>query len=235
MIPVSDNVFLFTRAKPIATMSLIGLNIALFLYELKLELSGELGYFINAWGLLPTDISSAIASTASGNAAASIAVIIRSTGLFTGMFLHGSFAQILGNMLFLWVFGSTIEKVLSPIRFLALYLLAGILTGIVQVFAEPNLAVPLIGANGAISACLGAYIYKFPKVKIDSVLPLLVVFIPVEIPAFFYLFWWFIQQLFYGIGSLDIPPSGVNQWSIGYWTHGIGILFGAVWIRFQQR
>ena len=235
MIPVSDNVFLFTRTKPFATLSLIGLNIALFLYELKLEPRGELGYFINAWGVAPVQISGAMASTASGNAAASIAIIIHSTSLFAGMFLHGSFAQILGNMLFLWVFGSTLEKVLSPVRFLALYFIAGILTSIVQVFAEPNLAVPLIGANGAVAACLGAYIYKFPKVKIDSVLPLLIVFIPVEIPAFFYLFWWFIQQLFYGIGSLDIPPNGVNQWSIGYWTHGIGILFGAVFMRFQQR
>ncbi|BAZ15573.1 rhomboid family protein [Calothrix sp. NIES-4071] len=235
MIPVSDNVFLFTRAKPFSTWSLIGLNIALFLYELKLELSGELGYFINTWGVAPAQISNAIASTVSGNAAAGIAVIMRSTSLLTGMFLHGSFAQILGNMLFLWVFGSTLEKVLSSIRFLTLYLIAGILTIIVQIFVEPNLAVPLIGANGAVAACLGAYIYKFPKVKIDSVLPLLVVFIPVEIPAFLYLFWWFIQQLFYGIGSLDIPPNGVNQWSTAYWTHGIGMLFGAVFMRFQRR
>jgi membrane associated rhomboid family serine protease len=235
MIPVSDNVFLFTRAKPFATYSLIGLNIALFLYELKLELSGELGYFINTWGVVPGQITSASLSVASGNAAASIAVVMRSTSFFTGMFLHGSFAQILGNMLFLWVFGSTIEKVLGLVRFLALYLATGILIYIVQMSIEPSLAIPLVGANGAVAACLGAYIYKFPKVKIDSVLPLLIVFIPVEIPAFFYSFWWFIQQLFYGIGSLDIPPNGVNQWSIAYWTHGIGILFGAVFMRFLQR
>jgi membrane associated rhomboid family serine protease len=235
MIPVSDNVFLFTRTKPFATCSLIGLNIALFLYELKLEFSGELGYFISTWGVVPAQISNALNSAVSGNAAATIAVIMRSTGLLTGMFLHGSFAQILGNILFLWVFGNTLEKVLGSIRFLALYLTTGVLTYVVQVFVDPNLAVPLVGANGAVAACLGAYIYKFPKVKIDSVLPLLVVFIPIEIPAFFYLFWWFVQQLFYGIGSLDIPPNGVNQWSTAYWTHGIGILFGAIFMQFQKR
>jgi membrane associated rhomboid family serine protease len=235
MIPVSDNVFLFTRAKPFATYSLIGINIALFIYELKLELSGELGYLIDAWSVAPALLNSAIQSTISGNAAASVAVLMRSTGLFTGMFLHGSFAQILGNMLFLWVFGSTVEKVQGKKSFLTLYLSGGVLTAIVQVLVESSLTVPLIGANGAVATILGAYLYKFPKVKIDSVLPLLVVFIPVYIPAFYYLFWWFIQQLFYGIGSLDIPPNGVNQWSVGYWMHGVGILIGALWMRLQQR
>lgn len=233
MIPVSDNVFLFTRARPLACRSLIALNVALFFYELQLS-SGELGYFINTWGVAPVQITNAIASTISGNAAASIAVIMRSTTLLTGMFLHGSFAQILGNMLFLWVFGSTIEKLLGLYRFLTLYLVSGILTAIVQIFVEPSLIVPLIGSNGAVAAVLGAYIFKFPKVKIDSVLPLLIVFIPVEIPAFYYGFWWFIQQLFYGIGNLDIPPNGVNQWSTANLTHGIGIFIGALFMRFQR-
>lgn len=234
MIPVADNVFLFTRKKSLVTYSLIFLNIAVFLWELKLEIGNELGYFINNWGLIPTGISGAVTTAISGNPAAWIAVLMRSTGLLTGMFLHGSFAQILGNMLFLWVFGNTLEKIIGHQKFLALYLTGGILTGVIQIFCEPNLTVPLIGGSGAIASILGAYIFKFPKVKIDSVLPLLIVFIPIQIPAFYYLLWWFIQQLFYGIGSLDIPPNGVNQFSLAYWMQAIGILIGVTYMRFLK-
>jgi membrane associated rhomboid family serine protease len=235
MIPIGDNIFLFAQKKPYITYILIGISIGLFLWELKLELGNglgnQLGYTINNLGLIPANINNAIAAAISGNSAAWVAVIMSSTGIFTGMFLHSSFAQILGNLLFLWVFGNTLEKIIGHRDFLLLYLTGGILTGffqvLVQVLVEPNLTIPLIGANGAIASILGAYIFKFPKVKIDSVLPLLVVFIPVQIPAFYYLFWWFIQQFFYGIGSLNIPPSGANQLSITYWMHGIGLLFGA--------
>ncbi len=232
MIPVADNIFLFTRKKSLVTYSLIFFNIAVFLWELKLVLGNELGYFINNWGLIPASTSSAVVTAISGNPAAWVAVLMRSTGLLTGMFLHGSFAQILGNMLFLWVFGNTLEKVIGHQKFLGLYLIGGILTGIIQIFTEPNLTVPLVGASGAIASILGAYIFKFPKVKIDSVLPLLIVFIPIQIPAFYYLFWWFIQQFFYGIGSLSIPPNGVNQFSLAYWMQAIGILIGVAYMRF---
>lgn len=235
MIPISDNVFLFTRTKPFVTYGLIGINIGLFLWELKLELGGELGYIINNFGLTPAVISSAITTALSGNPAAWVVVLMRSTGIITGMFLHGSFAQILGNMLFLWVFGSTIEKILGYRRFLTLFFLGGVLTGLVQVLTQVTLTIPLVGTNGAIASILGAYLFKFSKVKIDSVLPLLIVFIPVEVPAFYYLFWWFIQQFFYGIGSLSISPSGVNQFGVAYWMHGIGILFGALYMRFFHR
>ncbi len=234
MIPVADNVFLFTRKKPLVTYSLIFFNIAIFLWEVKLQIGNELGYFINIWGLIPAGTSNAVATAISGNMAAWIAVLIRLTGLLTGMFLHGSFAQILGNMLFLWVFGNTLEKIIGHQTFLALYLTGGILTGVIQVFYEPNLTVPLIGGSGAIASILGAYIFKFPKVKIDSVLPLLVVFIPIQIPAFYYLFWWFIQQFFYGIGSLNIPPNGVNQFSLAYWMQAMGILIGMAYMRFLK-
>ncbi|BAZ42131.1 rhomboid family protein [Calothrix sp. NIES-4101] len=234
MIPIGDNVFLFAQRKPYVTYILIGITIGLFLWELKLELGNELGYTISKLGLIPAGITNALTAAISGNHAAWIAVIMSSTGILTGMFLHSSFAQILGNLLFLWVFGNTLEKIIGHRQFLLLYLTAGIFTALFQIFTEPNLNIPIIGANGAIASIIGAYIFKFPKVKIDSVLPLLIVFIPVQIPAFYYLFWWFIQQLFYGIGSLNIPPLGANQFSIGYWMQGIGMLFGAVYIRFIQ-
>ncbi|MGI2905435.1 rhomboid family intramembrane serine protease [Tolypothrix sp. VBCCA 56010] len=232
MIPISDNIY--TRRKPIVNYWLIGINIALFLWELKLELTGELRYLISNLGVIPAQISQAATQALAGNPAAWIVVVMRSTSLLLSMFLHGSFSQILGNLLFLWVFGKTVENIFGARRYLGFYLGSGILTGMIQIIAEPSLSVSLIGANGAIASVLGAYLVKFPKAKIDSVLPLLIVYIPVQIPAIFYLFWWFAQQLFYGIGSLNIPTS-INQPSIAYWVHGVGFLIGAAYMRILQR
>ncbi|OUL29891.1 rhomboid family intramembrane serine protease [Nostoc sp. T09] len=232
MIPINDNIHI--RHRPIINYWLIGINIAIFLWEIQLELGDKLAEFIFSWGIIPAQITGAITS-AFVNPAAWIVVCWRLICLPLGMFLHGSFSQILGNLLFLWVFGKTLENILGHKRYLGFYLLSGILTGIIQILAEPSLTVPLIGANGAIASILGAYVMKFPQAKIDSILPLIFVYIPVELPAFVYLFWWFIQQFFYGIGSLNIPPVGVNQFSIAYWAQAGGLLIGAVFMRFQRR
>lgn len=230
MIPISDNVR--GRRVPIVTCCLIGINILLFLWELKLELSGDLSNFIHSWGIIPDKISSAITDAISGNPAAWVVVILSSTSLVAGMFLHGSFSQILGNSLFLWVFGKSVEKALGYGKFLSLYLICGVMTALIQILAEPSLSVPLIGANAAIASILGAYAFRFPNAKVDTILPLLIIFIPVEAPASLYLVWWFLQQFFYGIGSLNIT-GGVNPSSAAYWAHGAGILVGASWARFR--
>ncbi|MDZ7958644.1 MAG: rhomboid family intramembrane serine protease [Aulosira sp. DedQUE10] len=231
MIPINDNIRI--RHRPMINYWLIGINIAIFLWEIQLELSDQLGAFIYGWGVIPAQISGGIIN-ASVNPAAWIVVCWRLISLPVAMFLHGSFSQILGNLLFLWVFGKSLENILGHRRYLGFYLLSGIFTGLVQILSEPNLTVPLIGANGAIASILGAYIVKFPKAKIDSILPLVFVYIPVNLPAFAYLVWWFIQQLFYGIGSLNIPPVGVNQFSIAYWAQAAGLIIGAVFMRLQR-
>jgi membrane associated rhomboid family serine protease len=232
MIPISDNIR--CRNQPIINYWLIGINIAIFFWELKLEFTGELGNFVNIWGVIPAQIGGAITNAISANSAAWVVVFLRSFSLLSGIFLHGSFSQILGNLLFLWVFGKSLENILGSSRYLRFYLAAGILTGVVQILVEPSLTVPLIGANGAIAAVLGAYIIKFPQAKIDTILPLLIVYIPIEAPAFIYIFWWFLQQAFYGIGSLNIPPVGVNQTSIFQWSQIAGLIAGAAFMRFKK-
>ncbi|ACC84621.1 rhomboid family intramembrane serine protease [Nostoc punctiforme] len=233
MIPISDNIRCWN--KPIINNWLIGINIAVFLWEIQLELSDTLGYFVNSWGVIPAQISRAITNAFFfNNSAAWIIVIWRVFSLVFGIFLHGSFSQILGNLLFLWVFGKTVENILGHRRYLEFYLAAGILTGVVQILIEPSLTVPLIGGNGAIAAILGAYIMKFPKAKIDTILPLIIVYIPIELPAFLYIFWWFVQQLFYGIGSLNIPPIGVNQSGVVFWGQIVGLFSGAAFIRLKR-
>lgn len=232
MIPISDNIY--TYRQPIINYWLIGINIALFLWELKLDINGELSYFVNSWGVIPAQISEAATQAITGNPAAWIVVILRLLPLPLSIFLHGSFSQILGNLIFLWVFGKAVESILGAKRYLGFYLASGILTGIVQILAEPSLTIPLIGANGAIASILGVYLVKFPSSKIYSVLPLLIVYIPIELPALFYLFWWFAQQLFYGIGSLNISTT-LNHPNLAYWVHGVGFIIGAAYVRLLQR
>ncbi|MBD2693430.1 rhomboid family intramembrane serine protease [Anabaena catenula] len=230
MIPISDNIQ--SWKKPIITYWLIGINLGIFCWELKLDASNQLSAFVNSWGIIPEQTNAAITNAIFYNSAAWIVVFWRLISLPLALFLHSSFSQILGNLIFLWVFGKTIERVLGQQRYLLIYLVAGIFTGIVQILMEPKLAIPVIGSNGAIAAILGAYIMKFPQAKIYSILPLIILFIPVEIPAFLYLFWWFVQQLFYGIGSLNISGGVAN---LGYWGQFAGLVTGVAFMRMVQR
>ncbi|MBW4574552.1 MAG: rhomboid family intramembrane serine protease [Aphanothece sp. CMT-3BRIN-NPC111] len=233
MIPIGDN--LPSRSKPIVNYCLIGFNIAFFLWELKLDVAGEIGNLLNAWGLVPSRISTVISDAfTSNNPAAWIALVMVSSSLLSAIFLHSSFSHILGNMLFLFVFGKNVEGILGHGRYLVFYLICGLLTGVVQILAEPTLAMPLIGGNGAIASVLGAYLFSFPKAKIETILPLVIVFIPIELPALFYLFWWFVQQVFFGIGSLNVP-GGVNPVGVAYWAHGVGLGMGAIWVWLMRR
>lgn len=229
MIPVRD--CLPRSRRVIVTPGLIALSLALFVLELRWQVSGELGEFLQTWGMVPDRLSQMMGEIAAGTWLALPFLLFR---LLLGMFLHGSFAQILGNLLFLWVFGRSLESRLGHGKFLGLYLLGGIVTSLLQVWVDPELESPLIGANGAIATVLGAYLVLFPTVAIESVLPLLVVFIPVKLPALVYLAGWFGQQLFYGIGTLTVP-GGVNPWGVAYWLHGAGLLLGAGLMGVAQR
>ncbi|MDF5733485.1 MAG: rhomboid family intramembrane serine protease [Rhizonema sp. PD38] len=232
MIPISDNIV--SRGKPRVIYWLIGINLALFFWELKLENNGELSSVVNSWGVIPALFNDAIANALSGNPAAWIVVLWRSTSLLLGMFLNRSFSQILGNLIFLWVFGKNVENILGHKLFLVFYLCSGIFTGLFQIITEPSSSLPFVGANGAIASVLGAYLFKFPKAKIDTILPLLILYIPVELPAFFHVCWWFVQQSFYGIGSLNIS-GGNNPSSIGYGAQVAGLLVGAALMRLVQQ
>lgn len=228
MIPIGDNIP--SGSKSISNYLLIGINIACFFGEWKLDISGHLGAAINRWGVIPERISTVTTDVTGTNPATWIAWALLSSSLLTAMFFHSSSSHLVCNLLFLFVFGKSVENLLGHRRFLGFYLLCGVLTSVVQILAEPTLKSPLIGANGAIAGILGAYLISFPKARIDTILPLIIVFVPIELPALFYLYWWFVQQIFYSVGSLSISNS-VNPFSIAYWMHGFGILIGAVLVR----
>ena len=232
MIPIDDNIR--SWQKPIINYWLIGINVVIFLWEIKLDWSNELGNLINNWGIIPSQINIAIANAFLYNSAAWVIVFWRLLCLPVSLFLHGSFSQILGNMLFLWVFGKTVESILGHKQYLLLYLTSGFFCGIVQIILSSDLTIPIIGANGAIASILGAYLIKFPQAKIYSVLTLLVLYIPVEVPAILYLFWWFIQQSFYGIGSLNMA-GGSSFSSVSYWGQFAALVTGAAFMKIRQR
>ena len=232
MIPIDDNIR--SWQKPIINYWLMGINLVVFIWEINLSWSDQLGYLINNWGIIPVQTNMAIANAFLYNSAAWIIVLWRFLAIPVSLFLHGSFSQILGNLLFLWVFGKTVESILGHRQYLLLYLTAGIFSGLVQIILSSGVTVPSIGANAAIASILGAYIIKFPQAKIYSVLTLLVLYIPVEVPAILYLFWWFIQQSFYGIGSLNMT-GGSSFSSVSYWGQFAALVTGAAFMKIRQR
>jgi membrane associated rhomboid family serine protease len=222
MIPIRDSVPKQGRA--IATLGLILLNIAVFLLELKLQIDGELNDFLQLWGVIPARLREMAAEILSGTW---LALPFFLGTVLLSVLLHGSFAQILGNLLYLWVFGRTLEGVLGLGRFLGIYWFSGVLTYLLLVGINPDLEVMVLGGNGAIAAILGAYLIYFPKAQIESILPLIVVFIPAQLPALFYGLWWFVQQLTYSIGTLNIAGM-VNSWVAMSWVSLAGLLLGGL-------
>lgn len=240
MIPIADNLDnLHPPKTPLVTYFLIGLILGIFIWELHLGTRQELDSILLTWGLVPRRLTIITQDfLTSRNPAAIVAWFLVASSLLKAMFLHSSFAQVLGNVIFLWVFGQRVESRLGRQNFLLFYLTTGISLGLLQIIIDPQLNTPLMGANGAIAATLGAYLVAFPRAKIDTILPLGIVFIPLELPALFFGFWWFIQQIAYGIGQLA-PNSQVNIGLLAYWSHGLGIVLGAVimglWIKMLNK
>jgi len=144
--------------------------------------------------------------------------------LITSQFLHGGLMHIAGNMLFLWTFGDNIEHDLGHLKFLFFYLLCGVLAGLTHWFFAMQSGVPTVGASGAIAGVMGAYLIKYPKAKIVTLLPLFIIFTTVRIPAIYFLGFWFVQQAISSIASLGMPVSS----GIAYWAHSGGFVFGAL-------
>ncbi len=228
MIPITDNLDSFPSQKTsLITYGLIGLILGIFIWELHLGTKQELASVLLTEGLVPRRLTIVTQDVlTSGNPAAIVAWVLVATSLIKAIFLHGSFAQVLGNLIFLWVFGRRVESCLGRGKFILLYLGTGIILGFGQVLVDTQLDTPLVGANGAIAAIIGAYLITFPRAKIYTILPLGIIFIPLELPALFFGFWWFIQQMTYGIGLLA-PNIQTNSGLIAYWSHSLGMVFGA--------
>nr|WP_242026598.1 rhomboid family intramembrane serine protease [Phormidium tenue] len=201
---------------------MIALNIAIFIYELSLPAYGLTDFF-HSWALVPDELSTSFTTGVSAPNAEEWVTI------FTSQFLHGGFLHVAGNMLYLWIFGNNVEDQMGHGRFLVFYLLCGVLANLAQWFFAMGSEIPSLGASGAIAGVMGAYIFRFPEVRILTLVPLGPFPLPLRIPALFYLGIWFVQQAFYGFASLGAPAMiGMESGGIAYWAHAGGFAIGAL-------
>ena len=195
---------------------LIAANVAVFVYQISLPAKAG-NALVASFGVVPARTERLLAHPT--GPAAAVAII----PLFTSMFLHGGVLHILGNMLFLWVFGASVEDRLGHLRYLLFYLVCGIGAGLVHIVANWGSRVPSIGASGAISGVMGAYIILFPRSRILTLVPLLFFFFTVRLPAVLMLGYWFLIQFLSGITTL----GEVSQGGVAWWAHIGGFLLGA--------
>lgn len=191
---------------PFVTVGLIVINVLFFLYEVFFTTIDQAAIQM---GFIPFQMTNAFSGAVAVN-------------IFTSMFLHGGVLHLGGNMLYLWIFGDNIEDIMGPLRFIMFYLLAGIAATLAQYAISPNSQIPLIGASGAIAGVLGAYLLRFPKAR---VLTLITLGWPrvIEINALWVLGFWFVLQLFTGTLSLGSTGGGV-----AYFAHIGGFVAGVL-------
>ena len=150
--------------------------------------------------------------------------------VLTSMFLHGGWMHLLGNMWFLWLFGNNIEDAMTRPRFLAFYLLCGLAAALAQVFADPSSGIPMVGASGAISGVMGAYLVLFPRVRVFTMVPLGFFITTVALPAWGMLVYWMFLQFIGGLGSIGAEGGGV-----AFWAHVGGFVAGVVLVKLFAR
>ncbi|NJR51313.1 MAG: rhomboid family intramembrane serine protease [Leptolyngbyaceae cyanobacterium CSU_1_3] len=221
MFPLSDDNP--TRLTPYVTYGLIAANILVFIYELSLA-PPELQAFFYNWAIVPRQLTASFSG-----AAIDASGLPEWTTLITSQFLHGGFLHIIGNMLFLWIFGNNVEDQLGHIKYLLFYIGCGVLAGLSQWFFSSGSTVPSLGASGAIAGVMGAYILRFPRASVLTLVPLGFFFWTFRIPAVFYLGIWFVQQALYGLASLQARTNiGMQGGGVAYWAHAGGFVFGAI-------
>ena len=215
MIPISDEGGRIRRF-PIVTILLIVLNAIVFLYQISLP-SGQVEQFIMAYGVVPLEI------TTGRDLPPTIPYPIDVT-LLTSMFMHGGWLHIIGNMLYLWVFGDNIEDTLGPVFYTVFYLVCGFAAAFAQIAADPVSRTPSIGASGAIAGVLGAYLLLHPTNRVNTLLIFGILIRTNQLPAFVVLGFWFVLQLVNGVTSLGVPNSS----EVAYWAHIGGFVAGLV-------
>jgi membrane associated rhomboid family serine protease len=190
---------------PIVTIFLIVVNIAVFFFEFSLDPFSR-NHFIAVYGLTPDRF--------------------HLSNTLTSMFLHGSWMHVLGNMWFLWIFGDNVEDIMGHGKYLLFYLLCGIAAALGQVVVSPESRVPMVGASGAIAGVMGAYLVKFPRARILMLAFVFFFVTTFEIPAAAMLIYWFVIQLFSGVGSVGY--SQASQGGVAFFAHVGGFVAGVV-------
>ena len=202
---------------PMVTFALIALNVVAFLVELAQPSEGALQAFIQAWGVVPQEYSAA------QDLPPTIPLPFWST-LLTSMFLHGGWMHLGGNMLYLWIFGDNLEKVMGAARFLVFYLVCGLAASFAHIAFGPGSSIPAVGASGAISGVLGGYLLLFPHNRVRVLTRGGIA----QVPALVVLGFWIVIQMINGVGSVTATSETAG---VAYMAHIGGFVAGLVLVK----
>ena len=215
MFPLRDTIP--SRRAPVVTWALIAVNCLVFAWQLALP-EGSLLRLFHLYGMVPARFSSPGWAAEAGYPQ-SLAL-----PFLTSMFLHGGFFHLLSNMWTLWIFGDNVEDRMGRLRYLLFYLSCGLGAGLVHWLTNLGSTVPTIGASGAIAGVLGAYLVLFPRSRVVTLVPLFFWPLFFEIPAYFYLAFWFVTQLLSGASALASGAAGAG--GVAWWAHIGGFAAG---------
>jgi membrane associated rhomboid family serine protease len=212
MIPLRDDIASYRP--PIVTVALIIVNCLVYFYLFSLGKAYELA--LVKWGTIPFEVTHGSELTPELSFPIPLS-------LFTSMFLHGGFLHLAGNMLYLWIFGDNVEDQLGHVKFFIFYILCGLAASLLHILTAPNSQVPMVGASGAIAGVLGAYMIRFPRAKILTLIFFGFFIRIVAIPALYVLGFWFVLQLLFALPSIGSTSGGV-----AFFAHVGGFLAGIV-------
>ncbi len=228
MIPIRDDVP--SRTTPIVTISILVVNALAFLYQLMLG-PGLRAFFADFAVIPALYFSEGVRGP--GGWIQPLAAPDLVVPLFTSMFLHGGWLHLIGNMVYLWIFGDNVEDRLGRGRFVVFYLLCGLTASGAHIFSNPGSVVPSLGASGAIAGVLGAYVLLYPKARVVVLMPFGFFLHTFQVPAVFFLGFWFVQQLLYGTLSLGVASAQTG--GVAWWAHIGGFAAGFLLVKLFAR
>ncbi len=219
MLPLQDTIR--ARDMPVVNWVIIGANVVVFLLEATLG-PRQLTAFMTRYGVVAQRFLA-------------VGSLDQIATLFTSMFLHAGWFHLLSNMWALYIFGDNVEDRMGHLRYLLFYLLCGAVAGLAHIYSGPVSRIPSVGASGAISAVLGAYLLLFPKARVLTLVPWFFFFNVIEIPALLYLGFWFASQLFNGLFSLAVADTICCYGGVAWWAHVGGFVAGVLLVKVFER
>ena len=218
-----------TLGTSVVTMVLIGLNVAAWVLVQGMGAEPYLSKSVCELGLIPGEFLGRLPPGYSIPVSESAACVMDADqewlSPLTSMFLHGGWLHLIGNMWFLWLFGNNVEDSMGHVRYLVFYLLSGLAAAAAQTFVNPTSAIPMVGASGAISGVMGAYVVLYPRVRVHMLIVLGFFITRIAVPAFLMLGYWFLLQILGGL-----PAIGEEKGGVAFWAHAGGFIAGAVLI-----
>ena len=224
-----------TQRPAVVTLTLIAINVLVWLLIQGAGATEPLAASVCNLGLIPGELTGTVPPGA-GFPMGEGLVCLTDPGpqvahVFTSMFLHGSWMHLLGNMWFLWLFGNNIEDSMTRPRFLAFYLLSGLSAALLQVIVEPNSTIPMVGASGAISGVMGAYLVLYPRARVYTLVPLGFFITSIGLPAWVMLIYWMALQLLGGLTRIGASEEG----GVAFWAHVGGFVAGVILVKLFER